>query len=214
VRYPGNNAVYSRPVATFLCPSYSSNEPYGVVTIDGVVFGSTGYVPNALISAKNTKNPITTDPQARTRLDVDVPDGTSYTILHAEKYSRCTNSDPAIDPAFHDGGAAWAYCTSPLPQFNWQPRPMKPPAKGFQPGFAIPILKLRGAPYVTGPESLFQSQPKEDDCDPTRASTAHSIGMVTGFVDGNVRILPAGMSGELWWAAVTPNEGERPNFDW
>jgi type II secretory pathway pseudopilin PulG len=215
-RYPGNNEVYSKPVPTFLCPSDASVEANGVVTIDGVVFGATCYVPSGLISAETdwSKNPLATDyttnPQAKTRMK-EILDGTSKTILHAEKYARCTISDPAIDPAFHEGGGAWAYLTSPL--FWWLPPPMNPPAKGYQPAFAIPILKGRGAPNAIGPESLFQIRPAEGECDPTRAATAHS-GMVVGLADGSVRNLAAGMSGEVWWAAVTPAWGEVQSSDW
>jgi prepilin-type N-terminal cleavage/methylation domain-containing protein len=216
VRYPGNNEVYSKPVRTFLCPSDPSMESYGVVTIDGAgVFGATCYVPNALISAKTevSKNPrttdFTTDPQGKTRMTT-IEDGTSKTILHAEKYAHCTNSH--MDAAFQEGGGAWAYCTSPL--FDWLPPPMQMPPKGFQPGFAIPILKSRNrAPHVIGPESIFQIRPRDGDCDPTRASTAHS-GMVTGLADGSVRTLADGMSGEVWWAAVTPNGDEAQSSDW
>jgi prepilin-type N-terminal cleavage/methylation domain-containing protein len=215
--YPGNNGVYSQPVRTFLCPSDASVESNGVVTIEDVgarrrrtreVFGATCYVPNALVSATSTfvnNEPIATNPQARTRLK-QITDGSSHTILHAEKYAHCTNSD--MDPAFRDGGGAWAYCTSPL--FKWLPPPMQMPPKGFQPGFAIPILKLRNAPNVIGPASRFQIQPPEGRCDPTRASTAHS-GMVTGLADGSVQTLTAEMSGDAWWAAVTPNEGDMPD---
>jgi hypothetical protein len=214
VRYPGNNEVYGEPVSTFLCPSDPSMERYGVVTIDDVVFGATCYVPNAYgVSAKSKfiqdEDKWDTNPQAKTRFK-DITDGTTHTILHAEKYAHCTNSD--MDPAFQEGGGAWAYCTSP--KFDWLPPPMKGPAKGFQPGFAIPVLKNRKAPNPIGPTSLFQNHPREGDCDPTRASTAHTGGMVTGFVDGRVHILAAGMTGDVWWAAVTHNEGDRPDFDW
>ena len=48
-------------------------------------------------------------PQGRTTF-ADITDGTSNTILHAEKYARCTNT--TMPPAFQDGGTAWAYCTA------------------------------------------------------------------------------------------------------
>ena len=43
--------------------------------------------------------------------------------------------------------------------FPWQPPPMIPPGKAFQPGFAIPALVARGAPNAIGPGSIFQVQP-------------------------------------------------------
>src|SRR5206468_9095667 len=122
VYYPGNNNVYSQPVKVFLCPSDPSVGPDGVVTVNGVPFGASSYAPNALISAQS--NPPT--PQGKTRI-ADITDGLSNTILHAEKYARCSN--PSLPPAFRDGGTAWAYCTSFA--FPWLPDPMKPPGKAF-----------------------------------------------------------------------------------
>src|SRR5262245_25957062 len=49
VYYPGNNNVYSRRVAAFLCPSDPSVGPDGVVLINGVSFGASCYGPNALV---------------------------------------------------------------------------------------------------------------------------------------------------------------------
>ena len=213
MHYPGNNNVYSQPVPTFLCPSDPSVDPDGVVTIDGIPFGASSYAGNALASAKNdlSISPPTTNPQGKARIPNDFTDGTSNTILHAEKYARCSNTDMA--PAFRDGGTAWAYCTSPV--FPWQPPPMNFPGKAFQPGFAIAALAGRGAPNAIGPGSIFQVQPTPflGNCDPTRASTAHA-GMLVGLADGSVRTLAPSMSGDTWWAAVTPSGGEMLGSDW
>lgn len=204
LHYPGNNNVYSQPVPTLLCPSDPSVETGGVVIIDGVPFGATCYVPNALLSAKTdfTASPPRTDPQGRVRF-ADIQDGMSNTILHAEKYARCSNM--VMAPPFREGGAAWAYVTTPL--FPWQPPPMNPPGKAFQPAFAIPALVGRGAPDVIGPASKFQVQPAPGRCDPTRASTSHAA-IFVGLADGSVRLLNPSMSGDTWWAAVTPTGNE------
>jgi prepilin-type N-terminal cleavage/methylation domain-containing protein len=208
VLYPGNNNVYSRPVKVFLCPSDPSVGSDGVVMVDGVPFGALCYAINALISAQ--KNPPT--PQGKTRI-ADITDGLSNTILHAEKYARCSNTTMARP--FQDGGTAWAYCTSPL-FFPWLPAPMNPPGSAFQPGFCIPALAALGAPDVIGPRSKFQVQPSPflGNCDPTRTSTAHLGGIQVGLADGSVRTLAASMSGTTWWAAVTPSGGEVLGSDW
>jgi hypothetical protein len=119
-----------------------------------------------------------------------------------------------MPPPFRDGGNAWAYCTSPL--FPWQPPPLNPPGKALFPGFAIAALAGRGAPGAIGPGSRFQVQPTPflDNCDPTRASTAHTGGMVAGLADGSVRTLAPSLSDATWWAAVTPSGGEVPGPDW
>jgi prepilin-type N-terminal cleavage/methylation domain-containing protein len=204
--YPGNNNVYSRPVATFLCPSDPSVESGGVVTIDGYPFGLVSYAPNGLISGNG---PPTPGPQGKTQM-LAITDGTSNTILHAEKYALCSNTYMA--PAFRDGGTAWAYSTALV--FPWQPPPMTLPGKAFQPGFAIAGLAGRGAPNAIGPGSIFQVQPAKGNCDPTRASTPHPGGILVGLADGSVRTLAPSISGTTWWAAVTPSGGEVLGSDW
>jgi prepilin-type N-terminal cleavage/methylation domain-containing protein len=204
--YPGNSNVYSRPVVAFLCPSDSSVGAGGIVTIDGYPFGAASYAPNGLISGTA---PPTPGPQGKTPMCA-IRDGTSNTILHAEKYARCSNTSMA--PAFQDGGTAWAYCTALV--FPWQPPPMILPGKAFQPGFAIAGLAARGAPKAIGPDSIFQLQPTEGNCDPTRASTPHVGGIQVGLADGSARTLAPGLSGATWWAALTPAAGEVLGSDW
>src|SRR5262249_10537061 len=154
--YPGNNKVYSQRVAFFLCPSDPSVGPDGVVTINGASFGASSYAPNARAIAPN-------GPQGKTCL-TDILDGTSNTILHAEKCARCSKTTMA--PAFQDGGTAWAYCASDF--FPWLPPPMDSPPKPFAPGFGIAAFVARGAPNAIGPGSKFQVQPSPflGNCDP------------------------------------------------
>lgn len=208
VHYPGNNSVYRETAPVFLCPSDPSVEPGGVVTVDGTVWGASCYASNALASAEYdlTTDPPTSNPQGKIRIPNDFADGTSRTILHAEKYARCTITDMA--PPFRDGGNAWAFCMSAV--FPWQPPPMDFPGKALLPGFAIPALASRGAPNAIGPKSIFQVDPDPflGNCDPTRASTAQARGIVVGLADGSVRNLSPSMSGDTWWAAVTPAGGE------
>lgn len=212
VYYPGNNGVYSKPVDVFLCPSDPSVGPGNVVLINGYSFGALCYGGNALLA---TRNPLTNPPidivQGKARF-ADITDGTSNTILHAEKYARCSNT--TMVPAFQDGGTAWAYCTA-LP-FPWQPPPMTLPGKAFQPGFAIPALAALGAPNAIGPKSMFQVQPTPflGNCDPTRTATAHAAGMSVGLADGSGRTLAPNISGSTWWAAVTPSGDDELGSDW
>jgi prepilin-type N-terminal cleavage/methylation domain-containing protein len=207
VHSPGNNNVYSRPVKTFLCPSDPSVGSDGVVTINGSPFGASSYAPNAMVVADR----FAMTPQGKTRIDTGIPDGTSNTILHAEKYARCTNTTMA--PQFQDGGTAWAYSGAP---FAWQPPPMSPPRAGFVPGFAIRTFAANGAPDATGEGSIFRVKPTPflGNCDPTRAATAHAGGILVGLADASVRTLAPTMSGKTWWAAVTPAGGEVLGSDW
>ena len=214
VYYPGNNGVYSQRVNVFLCPSDPSVESDGLVTINGVPFGASCYGFNALVVAENdiTTTPFKTNPQGKTCIPADIPDGASNTILQAEKYARCTNT--TLLPQFRDGGSAWAYGVGAA--FPWLP-PLHPlPGKAFAPGFCIPAQANQGAPNAIGPQSKFQVQPTPflGNCDPTRAATAHSGGIQVGLVDGSVRTLAPGLSGDTWAAAVTRAGGEVLGSDW
>jgi prepilin-type N-terminal cleavage/methylation domain-containing protein len=212
VHYPGNNSVYSQTISVFLCPSDPSVGPGGQVTINGVRFGALSYGLNSMVSAARAlQQGQVPGPQGKTCL-ADITDGESNTILYVEKYARC--STPALPSLLGDGGTAWAYCAGPA--FPWLPAPMDPPLRGFQPGFAIAALAVRGAPNAIGPGSKFQVQPTPflGNCDPTRASTPHAGGMQVGLVDGSVRTLSPTMSPETWWRAVTPSGGELMGADW
>jgi hypothetical protein len=202
VHYPSNNKVYGQVVPVFLCPSDSSTAADGLVSINGTSFGAASYAPNAMVVAPK-------GPQGKVRL-AEITDGTSSTILHAEKYARCSKS--TVPPLFQDGGTAWAYCAAAA--FPWQSSPMNFPGKAFQPGFCIAPLAALGAVDVVGPGSIFQFQPDANQCDPTRASTPHSGGIQVGLVDGSVRTLSPSMNGATWWAAVTPAGGEALSWDW
>jgi prepilin-type N-terminal cleavage/methylation domain-containing protein len=212
VYYPGNNKVYSQRLGVLLCPSDPSVGLNGVVAINGVPFGASCYGPNALVAGKAdlTTTPFTVNPQGMARIPVDFTDGTSNTLLHAEKYARCTNTTMA--PQFQDGGTAWAYCAAG--PFPWQPPPMMLPVKMFQPGFCVPGVANQGAPNALGPTSRFQVQPTQGNCDPTRAATAHAGGIQVGLADGSVRTLAPSLSGTTWWAAVTPRDNDMLGSDW
>jgi prepilin-type N-terminal cleavage/methylation domain-containing protein len=213
--YPGNNGVHSTIVKLFVCPSDPSVGS-GVETIQGHPFGLSCYAGNALMAIEadlSTYPPTTFSAQGRFTMAA-ITDGTSNTILNAEKYARCSTSDPAIVPLFRDGGTAWGYTTSFV--FGWQQAPMLLPGKAFQPGFCIPALLNLGAVNAIGTGSKFQHQPMPfiGNCDPTRTATAHPGGMQVGLADGSVRTLSPSMSGTTWWFAVTPSGGEVLGSDW
>jgi type II secretory pathway pseudopilin PulG len=204
--YPGNKDVYAHPVKVYRCPSDPSVGPGGVVTINGVPFGASSYAPNAMVIS----NWPTPGPQGRTAFGA-ILDGLTNTLLFAEKYARCTNTNMPVE--FQDGGSAWAYSAAPF--FGWLPPPMTPNRNGFAPGFAIRGFVALGALDAVGEKSKFQVQPTPflGNCDPTRASTSHAGGIQVGLADGSVRTLARSMTGATWWAAVTP-EGDMPGSDW
>ncbi len=167
------------------------------MTIDGVSFGASCYASNALVSAEYdlTQDPPVTNPQGKARIPADFADGTSHTILHAEKYARCTNTDMA--PAFRDGGTAWAYLHVAV--FPWQPPPMISRARHFNRDLRSQPWWPVASPNVIGPGSIFQvaaysvsGQLRSDaGLDSSRR------GMMVGLVDGSVRSLSPDLSGDI-----------------
>jgi prepilin-type processing-associated H-X9-DG protein len=180
------------------------------VLIGGETWGAFCYPVNALIAGKIdwSQDPPGFDTNGASRLPASFLDGTSNTILHAEKYARCTSN--TLPARAGDGGSVWGYSID-----VFTPAPM-PPLRPIAPGFVIPAWATRGAPDCIGPRSKFQLQPSphQGNCDPTRAATAHPGGMPVCLADGSVRTLSPGMSGQTWWAACTPAGGEVLPGDW
>jgi prepilin-type N-terminal cleavage/methylation domain-containing protein len=198
--FPGNNYVYSQPLSVFVCPSDPSVGPGGVVTVHGIPWGASCYAVNS----QAVKDRFRGGPQGKARMPADFPNGTSNTILYAEKYARCASTSMRLD-----GGNLWAYC---VPKDITLPPPFNPPLNPFHPTFAID--RYFGNRNATGSGSIFQVQPTPGNCDPTRASTSHAGGMLVGLADGSVRTLAPSMSPDTWWAALTPSGGEVLGSDW
>jgi type II secretory pathway pseudopilin PulG len=191
----GNNNVFRQPVKVLLCPSDPSAGARGLVTAaDGTIIGAGSYAGNVQVFANVRDDGILDNPAGMARIPASFPDGTSSTILLAEKYAHCTNA------SFPDGGSLWAY--SQLGSF----------VEPLHPAFAVSWVPA----YSIGPVSKFLVRPRPflGNCDPTLASTAHAGGIQVGLADGSVRTVSPGVSGATWWAACTPAACDQLGSDW
>src|SRR5262245_18263929 len=116
----------------------------------------------------------------RTRLTA-IQDGTSNTIMFAEKIAQCGRWQGPVD-----GAGLWS-C-----EFNQR-----------RPGFAI----NGAAANSTGPGRMFQVNPNPATCDWNLASTPSSSGILVALCDGSARSVAANTSAEVWWSALQPNDG-------
>jgi prepilin-type N-terminal cleavage/methylation domain-containing protein len=193
----------SRNIKIYTCPS-DPTVPGGPYTdqIFNRQWATTSYAGNFLIFGV-VPNPVQFNTvwsyQSASSIPASFPDGTSNTILFAERYAVCES------------------VTNPLPgQANlwdwWLPPGYLFGGTGhhYFPYFALPTDN--GSPL--GPQSLFQVRPARGNCDASRASTGHTGGMQVTLADASVRTLSTGMSGTTWWAAVTPAGGEVLGSDW
>jgi prepilin-type N-terminal cleavage/methylation domain-containing protein len=186
-----NNGVFGKQVKTLLCPSDPTAKGGIVKDNSGTDWGASCYAGNAQVFCVVDRFGDLLDPQGNANIPRSFPDGTSNTILFAEKYARCRNTYK-----FPEGGSFWAYDV------------VRGDVEPLHPAYAVSWTR-----YSIGSGSEFLVRPTPDDCDPTRASTAHGS-MQVCLADGSVRGVSASVSGATWWAATTPSGGEILGADW
>lgn len=141
-------------------------------------------------------------------------DGTSNTIVFAEKLARCNGTG-------NPGGNWWM-------RGVWRGSTQNP-GTGTQDSFPGDRLSScfgggigrDGVAYLRGNASKFQVQPKlplataaqGGLCDRRLASTPHTT-MNVGLADGSVRTLSGSINPTVWAAALTPAGGEVIGGDW
>jgi prepilin-type N-terminal cleavage/methylation domain-containing protein/prepilin-type processing-associated H-X9-DG protein len=114
-----------------------------------------------------------------------MPDGTTFTIMFTEKEVQAY------------GYSGWA----PDGGFNYWPD-------------WGPVINSTEAGMEQGPGALFQVQPPNDQGDGNRAVSPHSGGINVGLGDGSVRFVSQNISGNTWWAALTPAAQDVLGTDW
>jgi len=197
--YPVAGAA-SLPIRSFLCPteptgafasglaqsSWGNSDGWAVTTYAAnyLVFGS----PNAGISSDSigeTQKRI----EGRASFGKTFIDGTSSTIMFAERYPSCGNTGNAdlFTPSCLWGDANIYY----RPTFCINDNLQVPAKKGY-----LPCL-------------MFQDSPQwYQTCDARRAQTPHAGVMQVCFADGSVRMLSSSIQEATWQRLCDPRDGE------
>ena len=196
--YDWVNNIHDRGVATFICPSDPTDPGTGKSGAGG--WGTTSYAYNHVVFEVGlydwtSGNWSGTSPA---KYPAGFQDGTSNTILFAEKYAQ-----PSLTPWNMEwGGNTW---------WEWAPKfaaDIQGPGSKFltSPGVKycdsttnIPVLMIGGT--------------RNNICQ-FIATSPHATGMNVALGDGSVRFLSSNMSGNTSWAAVTPAGGEVLGSDW
>jgi prepilin-type N-terminal cleavage/methylation domain-containing protein len=180
-------AVYREPVKIYVNPSDPSSwddtgrlehVPWGWygVTGFGANFTALGFVH--------------ADQDKKIARVATIRDGSSNTILYAERYTSCKNRDFYVTR----GNDYWYYTIWAYGDAYWFE---------WNPLFAY---------KATGPNAKFQDKPTWDSptatCDPLLAQAPRSSGILACLADGNVRLIHSSISGATWWALCTPNGRE------
>jgi prepilin-type N-terminal cleavage/methylation domain-containing protein len=153
------------------------------------------------------------------RINATFPDGTSNTILFAEKYSRCDGVASLLTGV---GGTWWMRGV-----FHGADQTVAQDIAGQDddsfPGDRLSAvfgggIGIDGTQWLQGTASVFQVRPNPFDntgpCDNRLASSPHTGGMNAGVCDGSVRFISQFIKPQTWAAALTPAGEEPMGDDW
>jgi len=194
--YPWDTATYppgilSQVVKTYVAPqdgSANENQVYG--------WGVTNYAGNFQVFGNprsNVNNAAGIWCIGSSRIHSSFQDGTSNTIVFAEKRAAC-----GVGPT---GGSLWGHGW-------WDPH--------YMPYFAM-VFNDGTAPTGINPLNAIQPpqpMPTDATCQIERATALSSGGCMVAMADGSVRNVNTSMSQATWWAALTPAGGEVLSTDW
>lgn len=212
-----NPGLGATPIKLFICPSDSSDSgtttyassnsivpapppPYQSPFISR--YASSNYAANGLVFRTNAA-----------RFPTTLQDGTSGTVLFAERYRVCDWSS-----------TQWAYggnanCN---PSFGFLSLPGNATTNQFAPDQPLRLdpngrvygkVGLDTAAPATVP-APFQQRPRPADCDLRLPQTSHTGGMQVAMGDGSVRGVSGNVSQFTFWAACTPAGNEVLGADW
>jgi len=177
------NTQWQTKMATYMCPSDPSMDAdgnsTGVAPWKGSSYGSNAQVFGTVNSAGGL-----TDWFGAARIPATFQDGTSNTIVFAEKYSRCGSA-----------GSLWA----------------RADRDGWLPAFAV---SWSGTAIGPGSKWQQQPSPFLTACDWQRSASPHSGVMIVTLGDASVRSVSSSLSNNTWWFACTPSGNEVLPNDW
>ena len=171
------------------------------------IYSVTGYVANyeALGGIVNKTSSPTFILDTKKRIE-GIIDGTSNTIFYTTRTAVCERGPSAYRASYSQP----LYNISPYANasdwYEWMP--------------VINYWKNGAASegYITGAATKFQVNPTwagpTATCDFRLATQMGSGGIMVGLGDGSVRTVSSGVSGDTWWAAMTPKGGEVLGGDW
>jgi prepilin-type N-terminal cleavage/methylation domain-containing protein len=195
-------------IKTYICPSDpsidgSGHTPNGANAAtfapNNTPAAACSYADNAQVFATNFAAnfvPGSGGGGGTARIPATFQDGTSNTIIFAEKYGDC-GGNTGSGTNGNNGGSLWYRNNFPStygPYFNARSEAVPYPSNTFQ---------VKPAPYNDTGKCLFYL--------PT---SSHTGGMNVGLGDGSIRFVTSSITPASFWAASTPAGGDMPGSDW
>jgi prepilin-type N-terminal cleavage/methylation domain-containing protein len=198
-----SNAVCANVVPVYLCPSDPS-------VVNANTYGGCGVMQsdtiqrNGCASGNYAANVMVFEPRGPGSLVSAMGDGTSNTVMFAERFRNCS-PDGA-----HGGGCtlpAWAWDTIINGGDCWT----SPTFGARQDG--IEQMNCGGAEIAYGGVA-FQAGPSAQACNWYVTQGGHAGTMQVGLGDGSVRGVSGSISVQTWTWACYPNDGNPLPSDW
>jgi len=219
----GDSSPYQVGIKTYDCPSDPSNTATGKGLANTGLWdsawgtntyevGLTSYACNAQVFTKVDANGHMLDFQGESRIPADFTDGTSSTIMFAEKYARCgTPLQTCGTCGSMNNGNLWMWW-----QTNWSVPSFASDGNWYHPPMQVigPLSKFQTQPLwqKDPPANVYNTQTYPGGviggCDFQRPSSPHSGGTNVAMSDGSSRFLSSGINPNIWWALCTPQGGE------
>jgi prepilin-type N-terminal cleavage/methylation domain-containing protein len=179
-------------IKTYVSPGDPSATASGMLDT-GAPRAGTSYVPNEWVfgsdPAPGTSTWIANNKPPSARIPATFVDGTSNTIVFAEKYMECGSSSSSVADFYwgETGGAC--------------DRTGGPGGNGSTPGF-----------YTLNPP---QAKPiPRGTCNPCMLQGPWGGGIMVGLGDGSTRLVSTGITQATWAYAVQPADGQTLGSDW
>ena len=183
-------------IKTYVSPADPSSTPTGLADTGSPRY-TASYAPNEMIF-NNTPSTVLAQNQDNwygntvpfARIPSSFPDGTSNTVVFAEKYATCgTGGQGNVSNFFW--GETGGGCTR---------------GGGMGGGGSVPAFNTLAVP---------QFKPNYNtNCNPCSLQGSYNAGIMVGLGDGSVKLVNSGITAVTWGNALIPNDGNPLGSDW